>query len=144
MLDRGLAECVVYARMVAAHSKLARVGKAAHTSSRQAGRPINLGEAMALGAMWTGAPSKRGTSDFASGERPTIDFRTWLGVVRRACSRGAEFKWGTRMQATGCTEITEEEKETRLILAQNELRYARVRNKRKSWLHGVKSGDGCN
>lgn len=57
MLDRGRVRCVVYRRRLVAQSKLALevvVGNAAHTSSQQAGRPISLGAAMALGASVNG------------------------------------------------------------------------------------------
>lgn len=83
VIDSGRVECVVYARKLTAQNKLALlvviVGNAAHTSSRQAGRPISLGEAMALGAMEMDAPSSagQGRERFRTG-------RASLGIAGRA------------------------------------------------------------
>ncbi|PMB65085.1 hypothetical protein BM221_009273 [Beauveria bassiana] len=93
MVNRGCVECVVYARGPAAQSKLAlkvAVGNAAHTSSRYAERPSNLGEAMALRAMGMAAARAEyyqyGAAD-EGGHRSTAQKKKNLGFAGQSIGR---------------------------------------------------------
>lgn len=112
MLDCGRVECVVYVRKRAVQRQLAlavvMVGNVAHTSSQKAGRPMNLGEAMTLGAMWIGASSTAG----GEGKERFRNRQAILGIAGPAIARarlGKVLSWrelrcriddGTGMQAT--------------------------------------------